>query len=221
MISVIVPIYKSELTLLRTLNSINDVRVSSGYGLEAILVFDGPDENCELIVSNWQKTASCKIFVVHQKHEGVAAARNNGIIHASNDLITFLDSDDELLSPRFENLSEIHQNEIVIGKQRIIFENNFEQHKRNKIVISAPSEHHILTMVINRQTFSSMGGFNPEFSHGSDWDFIIRAKASGLLIRYSNDYYVSRYLHDENESLNFNALRRQQLLALRNHIKSK
>ena len=90
MISVIVPVFKTEKYLDRCVKSI----VNQTYkNLEIILVDDGSPDNCPQMCDEWAKKDN-RIRVIHQKNSGVPAVRNTGLDAATGDYIAFIDSDD-------------------------------------------------------------------------------------------------------------------------------
>ena len=89
-LSVIVPMYNSEKTIERCLQSIVDQTYKN---LEIVLVNDGSIDKSLEICKNWENKDD-RIIVVSQDNRGVSSARNNGIKHSSGELLTFVDSDD-------------------------------------------------------------------------------------------------------------------------------
>lgn len=89
-ISVVVPIYKSEAFLGRCVDSI---LAQTFKDFELILVDDGSPDQCGAICDEYAKKED-RIRVVHQKNGGAAAARNAGIDVAAGAWIAFVDSDD-------------------------------------------------------------------------------------------------------------------------------
>lgn len=90
MVSVIVPVYKSEKTLERCVKSLT---MQSYKDLEILLVVDGPpDKSGEL--ADRLAGEDERIRVINQKNKGVSAARNKGLSEAKGEYIRFLDSDD-------------------------------------------------------------------------------------------------------------------------------
>lgn len=89
-LSVIVPVYKAEKYLKRSVDSILCQTYSD---LEVILVDDGSPDSCPQICDAYQKQDT-RVVVLHQKNAGVSAARNAGLDRASGEYITFVDSDD-------------------------------------------------------------------------------------------------------------------------------
>ena len=91
-ISVIVPIYNSSNTLVRTLDSIINQTYSN---LEILLVNDGSTDDSLEICEEYKKKDS-RIVIINQDNKGVGAARNSGIDISNGDYISFVDSDDTL-----------------------------------------------------------------------------------------------------------------------------
>ena len=91
-VSVIVPVYNSELYLGRCLDSV----IKQTYrDLQIILVDDGSPDNSSEIAECWMKKDS-RIKVYHKKNGGLSDARNVGIDKSKGDYISFVDSDDTL-----------------------------------------------------------------------------------------------------------------------------
>ncbi len=90
MISVIVPVYKSEKTLQRCVDSL----LAQTYkDFEILLIVDGPPDNSGVLCEQLAETDS-RIRVIHQENQGVSKARNRGIAEARGEYIRFVDSDD-------------------------------------------------------------------------------------------------------------------------------
>ena len=92
MISIIVPVYKSEKTLTRCVESI---RLQTFGDFEVILVVDGPPDGSGILAEKLS-LSDARIRVINQENQGVSAARNRGIKEAKGEYIRFLDSDDYL-----------------------------------------------------------------------------------------------------------------------------
>ncbi len=89
-ISVVIPVYNVKSYLERCVNS---VLCQTYKNLEIILVddgsTDGSGELCDQITTKDQR-----IRVIHQRNQGVSAARNTGIREAVGEYIIFMDPDD-------------------------------------------------------------------------------------------------------------------------------
>ena len=96
LISVIVPVYMTEMYLDDCLQSIVD---QTYRNLEIILIDDGSTDQCPQICDKWAEKDP-RIIVIHKENGGVSSARNAGIERAQGRYIVFIDSDD-LLSPLY------------------------------------------------------------------------------------------------------------------------
>lgn len=103
LLSVIVPIYRSEEYLDKCVSSI----VSQTYrNLEIILVDDGSPDNCPQMCDKWAEK-DCRIRVIHKENGGVSSARNAGIESASGEYFSFVDSDDWIASDLYESVMKL------------------------------------------------------------------------------------------------------------------
>lgn len=101
MISIIIPAYNSEQYISRCLESIKSQTYSDW---EAIIVNDGSKDNTGTICDNYALIDS-RFKIIHQKNEGVVAARENAISCAKGEYLAFVDSDD-YIAPNM--LKEMH-----------------------------------------------------------------------------------------------------------------
>ena len=145
LISVIVPVYKTEQFLDRCLQSV----IGQTYThWEILLIDDGsPDHSGELCDRYAQQDK--RIFVRHQPNGGLSDARNTGLSMAHGDWIYFLDSDDFLLPEEFSSLLAYSENgtyDIVAGHsvsvknkrmittdKDVVYENNIETIRRQSL----------------------------------------------------------------------------------------
>lgn len=98
LISVIVPVYKTESTLRRCLDSICGQSYSN---LEIICINDGSPDNSELILAEYAEKDQ-RIKIVTQENQGLSAARNRGLELATGEWVTGVDSDDFIALDTFE-----------------------------------------------------------------------------------------------------------------------
>lgn len=89
-VSIIIPMYNAVSTIERALQSI--LQQIGCHSIEIIVVDDGSTDFGMKVVKN---ITEVDIKIIHQKNQGVAHARNRGIMMASYDMIAFLDADDE------------------------------------------------------------------------------------------------------------------------------
>lgn len=92
LISIVVPVYNSERTLHRCIDSV----LSQKYGnFEVVLIDDGSEDQSAAICDNYSLEDN-RIRTLHQSNYGVSHSRNTGIKAAKGDYLFFLDSDDWL-----------------------------------------------------------------------------------------------------------------------------
>ncbi|MBS5190333.1 MAG: glycosyltransferase family 2 protein [Lachnospiraceae bacterium] len=102
-VSIIIPIYKTEKYLRRCIESVLEQTYKK---IEVILVNDGSPDNSLNICEEYEKKDS-RVHIVNKKNGGLSSARNAGILVATGDYITFLDSDDYLKLDAIESLFQV------------------------------------------------------------------------------------------------------------------
>lgn len=90
MISIVVPVYKSEKTLGKCLESLMEQTYRE---IEIICVVDGSPDRCGEICDEYAQKDP-RIKVIKRENGGVSSARNRGITEASGTFLMFVDSDD-------------------------------------------------------------------------------------------------------------------------------
>ena len=91
LVSVIVPVYKVEKYLPRCLDSL---KMQSLKNIEIILIDDASPDQCGGICEQYAAEDRRFRAYHHSENQGVSAARNTGISHASSEYLMFVDSDD-------------------------------------------------------------------------------------------------------------------------------
>lgn len=89
-ISVIIPMYNAEKTIIRCITSILNTKFQN---YEIIIIDDGSTDSSFLLVKEFVEGYD-NITVFAQKNRGISAARNKGLELSTGDIITFVDSDD-------------------------------------------------------------------------------------------------------------------------------
>ena len=89
-VSIIIPVYRTEHTLARCVNSV----LAQTYGnYEVIVVDDGSDDSAPALCDAYAQQ-DARIRVIHQPNAVLSAARNAGVENAKGEYIWFVDSDD-------------------------------------------------------------------------------------------------------------------------------
>lgn len=150
LISIIVPIYNSELYLKDCIESI----INQTYKkLEIILVNDGSKDNSGSICDDYAKKDD-RIKVFHNKNYGVSYTRNFALSKACGEYIGFVDSDDYLDL----NMYEILLNNILKTKSEISVcdvtrdKNKLNNGKNDKVIVYSQRDYIKKYFRINSQT---------------------------------------------------------------------
>lgn len=117
LISVVIPFYNREDTLSYCIDSV----LNADYdNLEVILVDDGSTDRSSVIGRDYSARDS-RIHYYRQQNSGVSSARNVGLINASGEWVTFIDSDDIVLPNHFSIVANESSNAdlLMTGATRI------------------------------------------------------------------------------------------------------
>lgn len=135
-LSIIIPIYRTEDTLRRCVESI--IR-QSFTDYELLLIDDESPDNCALICNEYALKDE-RISVIYKKNGGLSDARNMGINLAKGDYITFIDSDDAIA----ENTLQLLINELTESPDIDILEYPVLErigHPKEKLLSFHPKEY--------------------------------------------------------------------------------
>ena len=123
LISIIVPVYNVEEYLPQCVDSL----LQQTYpNVEIILIDDGSSDQSSRICDAYAEKDQ-RVKVIHQKNQGVSAARNNGIAAATGEWMTFVDADDWLDTDACQRL--INETQQQDGCDVVIFSfvKNYEE----------------------------------------------------------------------------------------------
>ena len=101
--SVIIPVYNSEKTIDRCLQSLLSQKRAD---VEIIVIDDGSEDRSGEILSKYAEKNNT-LVLLRQENSGVSVARNTGIEKASGDYILFVDSDDFVSDDYFYALDQM------------------------------------------------------------------------------------------------------------------
>ncbi|MEZ8157357.1 glycosyltransferase family 2 protein [Vibrio splendidus] len=112
-ISVIIPMYNAESVIIRAVQSVLNQTIDID---EIIIVDDGSKDDSFDVISKFAiDNSSANIRVEKKLNGGASSARNFGILHARNEILAFLDSDDEWVSNKLENqIDYIVRDDVVL-----------------------------------------------------------------------------------------------------------
>ncbi len=127
-ISIVIPIYNEEGTLLKILKKVENANTLS-LQKEIVLIDDGSFDGTREILKNLEKKHT---VVYHSKNQGKGAALKTGFQKASGDIILIQDADLELDPRNYPNLIEpilSHKTEVVYGSRYL--KNNKHLYRAN------------------------------------------------------------------------------------------
>ena len=102
MVSVIIPIYNSENTIISALNSVK-VQTLGIKEFEIIVINDGTTDNSQSLVEEYiEQNPEMNFQLLNQVNKGVSSARNSGLKIAKGEYIALLDADDEWMPEKTE-----------------------------------------------------------------------------------------------------------------------
>lgn len=113
LISIIVPVYNNERTILRCLSSIYN---QDWKNKEIIIIDDGSTDGSYSICEEFKKSRK-NILLLKQQHAGASRGRNYGLDCSNGSYICFCDADDELLPFALTRMINIFDEDIdlVVG----------------------------------------------------------------------------------------------------------
>ena len=180
-ISVVIPTYNAERTIVDTITSVQKQTFSD---FEIIVIDDGSkDKTVERL--NTIKDSRLKVFPY--ENGGVSVARNRGLAQATGEYISFLDHDDLWTPDKLElQLAALQQNpeagvayswtykmsekgDSFSPAKKVFYEGNVYPDLLVYNFIDNGSN-----ILIRKQALESSGGFNPTLAYCADWDFYLR-----------------------------------------------
>jgi glycosyltransferase involved in cell wall biosynthesis len=191
LISIVVPAYNAERTILETIASVQQQTFSD---FEIIIINDGStDRTLELV----QEIQDERVKIFSYENGGLPVARNRGISHAKGEFIAFIDADDMWTSDKLElqlaRLQQYPEAGVAYSWSRFVNEqgelsyavddrhiegNVYEKLLLNNFLNNGSS------LLVRREAIDSAGEFDPTLKSCEDWDFYLRlaAKWSFVLV---------------------------------------
>lgn len=182
-ISVIIPMYNAEKSIVNALNSVKD-QTAFGYIKEIIVINDGSiDKSCSIVEAYINQYKDINIKMINIENGGVSNARNLGIEISQGKWIALLDSDDEW----YESKLQI-QVDIINGNDDIDFLGAEYRNIDFKIFLRKINELHKIkawemcvrsfpqpsTVLFKKNIFIEIGGFDSNQRYCEDLNYFTK-----------------------------------------------
>lgn len=179
-VSVIVPAYNAEKTIIRTLDSIV---CQTAKVFEIIVVNDGSVDKTQDLVTDYIKIYP-NIKLINKTNGGVSTARNTGIKESRGDLIAFLDADDYWTKNKIEKQLNVfrdnpHIDLLGTARNNEKFRNFFFKRIENLTFISSrfllyKNFFSTPTVIMKKSIVDNVGYFDERQKYAEEGDYWIR-----------------------------------------------
>lgn len=184
----IIPAFNAADTIAATLRS---VQMQSEKSLEIIVVDDGStDETMEVLTAIAQNDH--RVLPIRQVNQGPSAARNNGVRHASSDVVAFLDADDSWhpmhLKLGLELLESDARIGIAFGVCRLVDHDGRDTGARTRSWQQTAEPADVLAcnptatcsnLIVRKTVFDTAGFMRMDMVHAEDQEWLFRVAHAG------------------------------------------
>lgn len=219
-ISVIVPAYNCESTIIETITSI---QVQTLFDIEIIIINDGSTDNTLNLLTKIQDE---RLKIFSYENGGLPTARNRGITHATSPYISFIDADDLWAPDKLElQLAALlnHPNAGVAYSWTICIDN---EGKNFYPGVQASYQGNVLShllvcnfiasgsnVLLRREVIDAVGEFDSTLKSCEDWDYWLRVARSWDFVVVTKPQIIYR-LSSGAMSSKIEVMEKYQLLVL-------
>lgn len=203
-ITVIVPAYNAEKTILRTIESL----IKQTYqNFKIIVINDGSVDNTLEILSSIDDD---RLTIVNQNNMGVSYSRNKGIKLADTKYVAFLDADDEYLPEFLEiMLTEIKDNDALFSGSLHIYNDSIISNVSKKINRNYLEEYLKYKLKTDTNSWlirsdfikNNSLTFPTDISSGEDFIFFGQILGISNKVKYINQALTKSYREHDNRQL--------------------
>jgi glycosyltransferase involved in cell wall biosynthesis len=203
-VSVVMPTYNCASYIVRSVQSAID---QTYQDWEIIIIDDGSTDNTRQVLAPYLDL----IQYIYQDNQGVAIARNRGCELAKGEFLAFLDADDFFLPEKLEKqvacfdanptLNLVQTGWLMVGKKdegiygvqpwKSAPKLDLETLILYKSVLSS-------AIMLRREWWKRLGGFDPRFSTSEDLDFVLRLALKGCKSVWLQEVLTCYRQHDKN-----------------------
>jgi glycosyltransferase involved in cell wall biosynthesis len=197
-VSIILPVYNGESTIVETINSIQNQSYSN---FELLIIDDGSTDNT---LAKIEEIGDPRIKIFSYLNQERAKARNEGISKAEGEFIAFMDADDLWTSDKLElqvlALEQTpdagvayswikfidEQGRYLFDREPLYYQGNVYADILVNNFISCGSN-----ILVRKEVIDQVGGFDPLMIPAEDWDYNIRlaAHCSFIVVPKYQIYY--------------------------------
>ena len=190
LISVIMPVYNSELYLAEAIESILN---QSFRDFEFIILDDGSSDR-SLEISKAYAAKDKRVILLPYAHQGLTPLLNLGLKKAKGKYIARMDSDDIAAPDRFQkqiDFLETHPKYVAVGSNTILIDidgdpigNILLPENHNAIDLAQINGKGMIvhpTVMIRKLALEKINNYHPEFESGEDFDLFLRLAEVGKL----------------------------------------
>lgn len=196
LVSIVIPAYNAADLIDEALAS---VQQQTYPHWQVLIVEDGTQDGTESIAQTFaQSVGSAKVqYIRHEVNQGLSAARNTGIAHASGKYVALLDHDDTWQPQHLEKLVEVLETsgaDLAYAPAEF-----FDYHTRKPLGFHGPQDPELAAfpsslfnrnfipasaVVMKRQVHQQVGGFDTQLKRVEDLDYWLRCAEAGITFEY-------------------------------------
>lgn len=189
MVSVVIPCYEAADDVAEAIQSV--LRQTYDECIKGVVVVDdGSTDQSEAVIRRWEAKDE-RVQYIYQENHGPSVARNRGVAEASGEYVAFLDADDLWLPEKLEHQMGFHENhpEVALLCSDYFVEGEGPQWRMRARHLDYRQDDALeslylrggpvmmSTVVVRKDVFESVGGFDPSILKGQDADLWLRIAA--------------------------------------------
>ncbi|GMU78449.1 MAG: hypothetical protein AMXMBFR46_12440 [Acidimicrobiia bacterium] len=216
-VSVIVPVFNGARFLGECVASL---LAQDWPALDVVVVDDGSTDDSAAIAEGFPG-----VRVVRRAHEGLGATRNAGIDAAAGDLVGFCDSDD-LWKPNKASVQAAYLDahpevDLALCRMETRFEAGVEQPAwMHRDQVYGDFDGVSATSALFRPAVFEALRYRTDMDNGTDFNLLVRARASGFVSVVLDEVLLVRRIHDRNMMHRLGPARAEMFQTVREHLRS-
>lgn len=198
MISVIIPMYDAQSTIIRCLNSVENQTYKGK--IEILVINDGSTDDCKQLVEDYIKShPNLNIQLVNKLNGGASSARNAGLKIAKGEFIALLDSDDYWLEDKLKRQMDVFEKMDVdfVGTLHNNLKLGFPYNTKNDLIYvsfnkmmikMAPST---ITALFKKSLIQKSGYYDENQRYCEDGNLWLRFCKNGKMVIINENFAIA------------------------------